>query len=180
MSDFTPHPSGPPLPQPWPPSLAAPRARQWPMFGFLIIALLVTLAVAIIGWFRPVPAKPPAAPTYTDQQVSDAKAKVCAAYEKVHNAINASTARDRGTDPTSQLVFAINGQQAILAGSEYLRTTLSQQPATSSELAKMVRQLTDIYQELVIEYQNNLPDSEEAPTVHAADDTALAIQRLCK
>ena len=150
------------------------------MFAFLLVALLITLGVAIVGWFRPLPPKPPTAPTYTDQQVADAKTKVCAAYQKVRNAINASTARDRGTDPTAQLVFAINGQQAILTGSEYLRTTLSQQPATPGELAKPIRQLTDIYLELVVEYQNNLSDSEEAPTVHAADDTAVTVQNLCK
>lgn len=180
MTDLTPPPPMPPLPQPWQPSLPVRPTRQWPMFAFFTVALLVTLAVAIVGWFRPAPAKPPAAPTYTDQQVAKAKAKVCAAYEKVRNSISASTARDRGADPTSQLVFAINGQQAIFTGSEYLRTTLAQEPATSSELAKTIRQLTDIYQELVIEYQNNLPDSEEAPTVRAADDTAVAVQRLCK
>jgi hypothetical protein len=149
------------------------------MFAFLVIALLATLAVAIVGWFRPVPAKPPPSPTYTAQQTADAKAKVCAAYQKVHNAIKASTSRDRGSDPTAQLVFAINGQQAMLAGSEYLRTTLSQQLATPSELASAVRQLTDVFQELIVEYQNNLSDAEEAPTVHAADETTLAIERIC-
>ena len=154
--------------------------RQWPAFALLVAALVVTLCVAIVGWFRPEPAEPPPAPTYTNQQVADAKAKVCAAHEKVHNAIKVSTARDRGTDPTAQLVFAINGQQAMLAGSEYLRTTLSQQPATPNELAKTIRQLTDIFQELVVEYQNNMPDSEEQPTVQAADNATLAIESLCK
>ena len=99
------------------------------MFALLLVALLVTLGVAIVGWFRPLPPKPPAPPTYNAQQVADAKTKVCADYQKVHSAIKASSSRDKGTDPTSQLVFAINGQQAILTGSEYLRTTLSQQPA---------------------------------------------------
>jgi hypothetical protein len=181
VSNVPPHPTGPLVPPPsWPTPVAPAGRRQWPMFAFLLVALLITLGVAIVGWFRPLPPKPPAAPTYTDQQVADAKTKVCAAYQKVRNAINASTARDRGTDPTAQLVFAINGQQAILTGSEYLRTTLSQQPATPGELAKPIRQLTDIYLELVVEYQNNLSDSEEAPTVHAADDTAVTVQNLCK
>jgi ribosomal protein S6 len=150
------------------------------MFTLLVLALLVALGVAIVGWFRPLPVKPAPPPTYTDQQVADAKAKVCAAHERVHSAIKASTARDRGTDPTAQLVFAINGQQALLAGSEYLRTTLSQQPATPNELAKTIRQLTDIFQELIVEYQNNMSDSEEAPAVHAADEATLTIERLCK
>ncbi|MGO9383211.1 MAG: hypothetical protein ACLP4W_14245 [Mycobacterium sp.] len=150
------------------------------MFAFLTVALLVTLGVAIVGWFRPVPAKSPPPPTYTAQQVADAKAKVCAAHDKVHNAIKASSARDRGTDPTAQLVFAINGQQAILAGSEYLRTMLSEQPATPNELAKTVQRLTDIFQELVVDYQNNLSDPEMEPTLRAGDDATLEIERLCK
>jgi hypothetical protein len=150
------------------------------MFALVSVVLLITLGVAIVGWFRPESAKPPAAPTYTDQQATDAKTKSCAAYVKVRNAVNASTDRDRGTDPTSQLVYAINGQQAILAGSEYLRTTLSQLPATPSNLAKAIRQLTDIQQQLVVQYQNNLPDSEEAPTVHALDDASSTVEGLCK
>ncbi|MEM6108581.1 hypothetical protein AAHS21_20455 [Mycobacterium sp. 050272] len=150
------------------------------MSVFLIVALLVTLGVAIVGWFRPVQPKPPPAPTYTAKQVADAKAQVCAAHEKVHSAIKASSARERGTDPTAQLVFAINGQQSILAGSEFLRTTLSQQPATPEELARTVRRLTDIFQELVVDYQNGIPDSEMEPTLRASDDATVTIQGMCK
>jgi ribosomal protein S6 len=150
------------------------------MFAFLVVAILVTLGVAIVGWFRPLPAKPPAAPSYSQQQVADAKARVCAAYEKVHNAVKASSSRDQGTDPTARLAFAVNGQLALLAGSEYLRTTLSAQPATPTELANTVRKYADLFQELVVEYENSMPDSEMAPTVRDADATTLAIERLCK
>lgn len=179
MSDFGPPPDPSPVPPAWPAPLPAQRRRQWSIFAFLTFAVAVTLGVAIVGWFRPLPAKPPPPPTYTAQQTADAKAKVCAAYGRVHNAINASTSRDRGTDRTSQLIFAINGQQAIIAGTEYLRTVLSQQPAVPSDLAKAVRHLTDTFQELVVEYHNNLPEVEEAPTVHDADDATLKIERLC-
>jgi hypothetical protein len=150
------------------------------MFTLLIVALGVTLVIAVVGWFRPLQPKPPAPPTYNGQQIADAKAKVCAAHEKVHNAIKASSARDRGTDPTAQLVFAINGQQAILAGSEFLRTTLSQQPATPDNLANTVRKLTDIFQELVVDYQNGMSDSEMESTLRASDDATVAIQEICK
>jgi cytoskeletal protein RodZ len=157
-----------------------PRMRHWPMFSFLITALVVTLVVAVVGWFRPVQPKPPPPPTYNAKQIADAKAQVCAAHEKVHNAIKASSARDRGTDPTAQLVFAINGQQAILAGSEFLRTTLSQQPATPDNLANTVRKLTDIFQGLVVDYQNGMSDSELESTLRASDDATVAIQEICK
>ena len=150
------------------------------MFALLAVGLLVTLVVAIVGWFRPVPAKPPPAPVYSSQQVADAKAKVCAEYSKVHNAITANTSRDRGSDPTAQQIFGLNGRQALLAGSEYLRTVLSAEPATPGELASTIRKLTDLYQEATVDYLGSLPDAEMDPTVHAADEAALKIESLCK
>ncbi|HSS23221.1 MAG TPA: hypothetical protein VLL82_02155, partial [Mycobacterium sp.] len=105
MSDLPPPPSAPPVPPPWPPAIP-PAPRQWPMFVLLVVALLVTLGVAIVGWFRPVPAKPPAAPTYSNQQVADAKASVCTAYEQVRKAGDVAGARNGGSDPISILTVA--------------------------------------------------------------------------
>jgi hypothetical protein len=150
------------------------------MFALLVVGLLVTLAVAIVGWFRPVPVKPPPAPVYSSQQVADAKTKVCAEYSKVHNAIVATTSRDRGTDPIAQQIFGLSGRQAILAASAYLRTVLSAEPATPSELASTIRKLSDLYQEAAIDYLDSLPDAEMAPTVNATDEAALKIESLCK
>jgi cytoskeletal protein RodZ len=181
VSNPPPHPTGPPVPPPpWPPAVPSANRRQWPMFAFLLVAFLVTLGVAIVGWFRPVPAKQPAPPTYSAQQVADAKTKVCAEYQRVHSAIKASTARDMGTDPTAQQVYGLTGRQALLAGSAYLRTVLSGQPATPNEIATTIRKLTDLFQELAIDYLNSMPDSDMEPTVHAADEATLAVERLCK
>jgi hypothetical protein len=150
------------------------------MFAFLLVALLVTLGVALAGWFRHVPAKSPTPTAYTDQQVAEARGKVCAEYLKVHNAIKASTSRDMGSDPMAQQVYALTGRQALLAGSEYLRTVLSAQPATPNELATATRKLTDLFPELTVDYLNSTPDSEMEPTVHAADEATLTVERLCK
>jgi hypothetical protein len=150
------------------------------MFAFLVIALLATLAVAIVGWFRSVPAKPPPPPTYTAQQTADAKAKVCAAYEKAHSAVKASSARDEGTEPTAQLAFALNGRQALLAGSEYLRTVLSAEPATPNDLATTVWKLTDVFQELVVDYLNGMNESQMESPLQAGNEATLTIERLCK
>jgi hypothetical protein len=150
------------------------------MFAVLVVGLLVTLAVAIVGWFRPLPAKPPPAPVYSSQQVADAKTKVCAEYQKVHNAIKASTGRDVGADPTAQQIFGLTGRQALLAGSEHLRTVLSAEPATPSELAMTIRKLTNLFQEVTVDYLDSLPDAEMDPVVHAADESTLKIESLCK
>src|ERR1700754_5199485 len=84
ISDLPARPPERLAPPPWP-AAPPPHRRQWPIFAFLIVALLATLGVAIVGWFRPLPGNPPPPPTYTAKQVADAKAQVCAAHEKVHS-----------------------------------------------------------------------------------------------
>jgi hypothetical protein len=150
------------------------------MFAVLLVALLVTLGVAIVGWFRPVPAKSPPAPTYSNQQVADAKAKVCAAFDKVHQAVRGNFARDQGTDPNQQLLVAVTGQEALLAGSVYLQTTLSEEPATPADLATAVRKLIDVFQSLTVDYLNGHGSPEVDPSLRAGDEATLAIQGLCK
>jgi hypothetical protein len=150
------------------------------MFAVLLVALLVTLGVAIVGWFRPVPAKSPPAPTYSNQQVAEAKAKVCAAFDKVHQAVRSNFARDQGTDPNQQLLVAVTGQEALLAGSVYLQTTLSEEPATPADLATAVRKLVDVFQSLTVDYLNGHGSPEVDPSLRAGDEATLAIQGLCK
>jgi hypothetical protein len=150
------------------------------MFAFLVVALLVTLGVAIVGWFRPVPTRPPTPPVYTGQQVADAKTKVCAAFEKVHQAVRDNFARPQGTDPNQQLLVAVTGQQALLAGSVYLQTTLSEEAATPADLVSAVRKLVDVFQSLTVDYLNGHGSPEVDPTLRAGDEATLAIQGLCK
>jgi hypothetical protein len=79
------------------------------LIASLTIALLA-LGVAIGSWFRPMPnSKPPPAPSppnFTDQQIADAKAKVCATYENVHQAVLVNTGRSGGSDQTAVLGLA--------------------------------------------------------------------------
>ncbi|WP_197048144.1 hypothetical protein [Mycobacterium paragordonae] len=176
------------VPSPQPPrpawSTAASPAGSRPSRGLAIVSLViafVAIGIAVGAWFRPLPKnEPPRAPSYSSQEVADAKAKVCAAYAKVHSAITASSARDMGTDPIAKLAFALNGRQALLAGSEYLRTTLSHEPATPPGLATKVQTITDVYQELVINYLNGLTDIEMEQTLHAGNEAARSIDDLCQ
>jgi hypothetical protein len=150
------------------------------MFALLAVGLLVTLAVAIVGWFRPVPAKPPPAPVYSSQQVADAKAKVCAAYKQVRKALDAAGAREVGNDPTASLAVATASRQALDAGSRYLLTKLTEEPATNPDLATAVRKLADIYQEITVSYLANASDSEINPLRQEAEQPTAAIDDLCK
>lgn len=152
------------------------------MFALLAVALLITLGVAFAGWFRPVPIKPVTAPTpaYSIQQVGDAKSKVCAAFEKADSAVKASSARDKGSDYATQLATAVNVRQSLTAGSQYILTTLNDEPATPPDLAKNIRSLANAYQLLAIELLSDAPDSEKDPTVRSGDETTSTLRNLCK
>jgi hypothetical protein len=142
---------------------------------------LLAIGVAIGAWFRPLPKnEPPPAPTYSSQQVADAKAKVCAAYGKVREALAVAGARGGSNDPTASLAIATGSRQALDVGSRYLLAALAHEPATASELVTAVRKLADLYQELTINYLADASDSEVAPLRRAADEPTSAIDGICR
>lgn len=161
--------------------MAFGRPARWPAFTAMAVAL-IGIAVGFVGWFRPAPHnnQPPPKPTYTDQQIVSAKTSVCAAFETVHQAVVVTNHRDHGNDPTSILAAATSARQAFDAGSGYLITTLDDEPATPFDLAKAVRRLATVFQQLTVSYLAEVSDSELDPLLRAGDEATLTIQRLCK
>ena len=156
------------------------RPSRWPTFAALAIAL-IALGVGLAAWFRPVPHnnQPPPKPTYTQQQVADAKAKVCAAVGKFDRAVNVGNALPRGSDT---LVAAINSRQIFDVFSRHLLATLAEEPATPADLATAVREEASTLEEVVIAYQDGLSNSdpELKPVLDASSAAADTIQQLCK
>lgn len=184
VSSLPPAPSGPP---PWPKGTSDQGRR--PLHWLAVISLtasFIAIGIAIGAWVRPLAANDTsrAAPivAYTDQQIADAKTKVCASYDKVHRALLLSSARNGGSDPTAALAVATSGRQVLDAGSRYLLTKLSEEPATPTELATAVRKLANQYQELVINYLGGLTnsDAELQPALQASDDASSTVERFCK
>jgi hypothetical protein len=174
-------PPGLPPPGPWGPAapVASNRPARWPMFVMFLITL-VAVGAAVAAWLRPIPhniSATPAAPSYNEQQVADAKAKVCAAYEKVLKTSNVNSARTAGDDPNSQLLIAINWRQVFIASSIYLSTTLAEQPAAPPDLSTEVKNLIDLYQ--VVTLDGMVGDRNDAGH-NAANQTGETIQSLCK
>lgn len=129
------------------------RPSRWPTFATLLVSL-VALGFAVAAWLRPLPEPSPpaaAAPTFTDQQVADAKAKVCDAYGKVRRAVDMNASRSGGDDPNSQLLIAVNARQIYISGSEYLMTILAQQPAIPSDLAAKIQKLANLLQVITLD-----------------------------
>jgi phage tail sheath gpL-like len=151
------------------------------MFLFLVVALLVVLGIALVGWFRPLPNNKPQSPTtHTDQQVAAAKASICAAYQQVRRALVVAGARNGGSDPTASLAVATASRQALDVGSRYLLTKLAEEPATNPDLATAVRKLADLYQQIMVSYLADANDSEINPLRQAAEQPTATNNGLCK
>jgi hypothetical protein len=146
----------------------------------MLLITLVAVGAAVAAWLRPIPhntsATPPA-PSYSEQQVADAKAKVCAAFEKVLTTSSANSAPSTSDDRNSQLLTAVNQRQVFVVSSAYLLTTLIEQPAAPPELAAAVKNLADLYQ--VITLDGLVGDRNDAGH-NAANETGFKIQGLCK
>lgn len=180
-SPFPPQSSAPP---PWPRPPAAPKRSTQLLFIISLAIALVALGVAIGSWLRPVsdtkPAPGATPPTFTDKQVADAKAKVCATYEKVHQGVLVNTGRSGGSDPLALLGVAANARIALYDGGQYLTKTLTEQPATPPDLATAVRQLVDSYQLLAVNYMAEVSQSEIDSALHSGDEPNATVQSICK
>jgi hypothetical protein len=146
-----------------------------------IVIALIAVAVAIGAWFRPAP-KPetPAAKTYSDQEVANAKKAVCDAFDTVHDAVRINTGRDGGSDPTAILAVAANARLSMYGGAGYLVDTLEKNPATPSELSESVRKLADTFRFLTIQFMINKQNSDLDEPLREADSATASIQSICK
>jgi hypothetical protein len=164
---------------PWPPPQPPRGPARWPVAVMFAITI-VAIGAAVAAWLRPMPetkAVAPPAPTFSDQQVSDAKSKVCAAFDKALNTSRVNSARTAGDDPNSQLLIAVNMRQVFVASSIYLSTTLAEQPAAPQELTAAITKLIDLYQVVTLD---GLVGDYNDPGHNAANETGVRIQSLCK
>jgi hypothetical protein len=146
----------------------------------MFVITLVAVAAAVAAWLRPMPeakSAAPSAPTFSAQQVADAKAKVCAAYAKIHRVVDINAPRNGGDDPTAQLVVAVNMRQVYVVGSAYLLTTLADEPATQSDLAAATSKVARLFQSLTLD---GLASGANAEEFDAVNQTGTVIESLCK
>jgi hypothetical protein len=176
----------PPASPPW--QAAPPQGQSRGLtYAALAIAVVAT-GVAIAGWFRPSPPPPPPAhpstPTYSEQQISDAKARACAAVDVVHKGVVLQSGANKNdavsTDPALADAQAANARLSIIGGGWYLRDHLD--PATPEPLADTVRHLTDVMLDMGANY---LAGSRDADTQQSArlsdgDSTFAHALELCK
>ncbi|MEQ0661762.1 hypothetical protein [Mycobacterium tuberculosis] len=166
------------------PSTTPRSPGRWSLVAALALAV-VSLGVGIVGWFhrqphdKPSPA--PSAPTFTSQQISDAKENVCAAHRIVRQAavLNTNQANSVPGDPTGDLAVAANARLALYSGGDYLLRRLTAEPATPAELRDAVRSLANALQELAVNYLAGAPDSVVTPLRLALERDTRAVDPLC-
>ena len=134
------------------------RSPRW--LGLATLAIAVgALALAIAAWFRPIPEQHnphpvSTTPTFTAQQVADAKAKVCEAYKTVRQAVVTSTNRadPKTSDQINELPIAINARLALYGGGDYLLKEIEKGTAAPYDLKDRVSSLANTFQVLAINY----------------------------
>lgn len=141
---------------------------------------LLGLIAGVGAWLRPLPTAESSAPVYSEEQVADAKKAVCEAYGEVSRAITATTSRDRGDDPTTKLVVAVNVRLALYAGGDYLRGSLSASPATPDELSDSVLGLAQAYQQVAIKQLGEAPRDDLDALADSAKSYASQIDKACQ
>jgi hypothetical protein len=161
---FSGAPGGPPS---WPSS--APRgASRLLTFASLGISVIATV-LAIVGWFRPVHTAAPAAgpsggPTYTEQQISDAKTRACTALNLVNKAAiqnsGSGAPPQQSSDPAMAEAKAADSRLSIISGAWYLRDHLG--PAVPQDLASAIQHLSEVALDLGQGYLAGAQNSDPA------------------
>ena len=142
-----------------------------------MITLVITSSVAIAGWFRPMPEnKPSPTPTFTSQQVADAKAKACSAFEKVRTGVSLQTNANGGGDPAMTQAVAANARLALATGAYYLERHLD--PATPQPLSSAIHSFSDLLLDMA---QSALAGATENQTLeHQGEADTAQIAEMCK
>lgn len=159
------------------PSSAVGRSRWIAPAG--LVAGVVALILTVVQWFHPASHGPA---SFSDQQVKDAKASVCAAYTNVHRAVTINTHLENppGSGPVGPLAVATSARLALYGGGGYLRDRLTKQPATPEDLAKAVDSLATTLEDLAVNYLADVPGFVQDPLRHNLDGQLVDVDERCK
>jgi hypothetical protein len=161
------------------------QPARWPVFAMLVITL-IAVGAAVAAWLRPLPeAKTPSTPlvpTFTDQQVADAKAQVCDAYRLADKAVVINTHRTNPVpgDEIGSLATGVSSDFSLYASGDYLVDTARDEPATPSELAKAIDSFGKTLKEIAMNDLAGEPGAVRDPLRRTVDAESATIKGLCQ
>lgn len=152
----------------------SPLASQRVMMVALAIAVLAVLGAGGWWWFS----KHSSA---SDEQVNDAKAKVCTQAKAVRDGVvlNTHLQNPVNDDPIGGLAVAANARLALSGGGAYLHDLLAETPATPADLADAVTAMANTLEELGVSYLAGQPNDAQVPLRHNLDDELKRLDELC-
>ncbi len=152
----------------------------------MLVMTLVAVAAAAAAWLRPLPEvktpSAPAAPTFTDQQIADAKVNICDAFKIVYKSVSTNTSRTNPVpgDEIGALATGVYASLSNYTGGDYLMDRLTAEPATPAQLANSIKSLANALKKIAIIDLAGEPDSALVPLRQAINAEAVTIQGLCK
>jgi hypothetical protein len=164
-------------------SPSAPRASKLPLWIAVAASVLAVVAtsVAVVGWFYPHKSAS-SAPTYTDQQVKDAKKHMCETFRLVDHEVVRNSRLKNPPDggPIGALSVASAARLAFYSGGAFLRDRVSQEPATPPDLAKSLNAMASNLEELAIGYLAGSAEFAMDELRQSLDDKIKATIEMCK
>jgi hypothetical protein len=159
---------------------APSKLSRWLTVAALLLAVIAT-SLAVLGWFFPHKSAT-AAPTYTDQQIKDAKKHTCETFMLVDRAVvrNSRLKNPDNGGPIGALSVATAARQAFFNGGVYLKDRVAQEPATPPDLAKSVNAMASNLEELAIGYLAGAAEFTQDELRQALDDKIKATVEICK
>lgn len=153
------------------------KLSRWAALGALAIAVIaLTLTVAL--WIHP-PSHSSASPTFTNQQVKQARTNVCAAYMTVHRAVVTNTNFESSPDD-GPLAVATSARLAVYSGGGHLQERLTREPATPATLTTAVTSRPPRPEDLGVNYLADATAFTQDQLRRNLDGQMLDVERLCK
>lgn len=149
-----------------------------------VIALLSLTAIGLAGWAlqRSATVESASAPSYSDSQRADAKARVCAAFDTVRRGVSRNTnlvVPGGEGDIAGALAAAANARISLYDGGQYLLARLD--PATPQELADSARGFANLLMDIGAAATAGAMDSDpdQATRLRSADEANVKLGQLC-
>lgn len=163
---------------------AAPHASRLSRLTTVaaLVLAVIAIAVAVVGWFFPHKSSSASNPTYSDQQVKEAKKHICETFMLVDHEVvrNSRLKNPENGGPIGALSIATAARLAFYTGGDFLRERVAAEPATPPDLAKSVNEMALNLQELAIGYLAGSAEFTQDSLRQSLDDKIKATIEKCK
>jgi hypothetical protein len=162
------------------PAAHASGLSRW-LAPIALVLAVIAIAGAAVGWFYPHKSAS-STPTYSDQQIKDAKKHMCETFMLVDHEVvrNSRLKNPENGGPIGALSVATAARLAFYSGGAFLKDRVAQEPATPPDLAKSLNALASNLEELAIGYLAGSAEFAQDELRQSLDDKIKATIELCK